>query len=136
VGVTSVGGVDGLLEYVDARRGGIGTGGEDVKEKTDDLRNSSCVVAVRHGGRASFAHSIRSGAIGMTRQGTPNPRGRGKRRPYKRGSNPRGRGEPLPPTKGYGLIVDVGFGFELGEHRLEEGFVGVGSAGDGQLHFL
>ena len=37
---------------------------------------------------------------------------------------------------GCGLVVDVGFGFELGEHGLEEGLVGVGGAGDGQLHFL
>src|SRR4029077_14603582 len=45
-----------------------------------------------------------------------------------------------PPTgwtdSGCGLIVDVGFGFELGEHRLEKGLVGVGGAGDGKLHFL
>jgi hypothetical protein len=69
---------------------------KEVKEKTGDLRNSSRVAPVRRRGWASFARSIRSRAIGMTKQGTPNPRGRGKRRPYKRGSNPRGRGEPLP----------------------------------------
>src|ERR1700722_1344849 len=37
------------------------------------------------------------------------------------------------PTKASGLVVDVGFGFELCKHRLEEGLVGVGGAGNGQL---
>ena len=49
-------------------------------------------------------------------------------------TNPRGARFIVPLQ--VGSVVDVGFGFELGEHGLEERFVGVGSAGDGQLHFL
>jgi hypothetical protein len=54
--------------------------------------------------------------------------------PYEDRRNPRGA-RLIVPLLG-GSVVDVGFGFELGEHGLEERFVGVGSAGDSQLHFL
>ena len=77
------------------------------------------------------------GPLPFLQQGKPFDQAQGKRSADPTRATQEGHNLSCPyKGVGGGLVVDVGFGFELGEHGLEERLVGVGSAGNRQLQFL